>query len=237
MALMEKLRALHEKGEGDAFLSNFEVEDLEAFFAKASEKSFKKGEALSYKDDEGEALFVVLEGSVKIVDVSAAGKETILNFIQPGGVVGEIAVFDRLPRTADAIAATAGTAAVLSRRDALEALRQHPELSLRIIELLCSKIRLASAMAADGWLLNMKSRLARALVRLGNNYGHEDDTGNVAIRLKLSQSDLGSYAGLSRENVNRQLSAWREKGIVSVRDGWLTLHDMDSLEDIADADD
>ncbi len=237
MAWLDTLKALHEKGECDAFLTSFSPEELETFFARASEKPFKKGEALSYKDDEGEALFVVLEGSIKILDVSAGGKETILNFIQPGGVMGEIAVFDRLPRTADAVAATAGSAAVLSRRDVLTAIRENPELSLRIITLLCGKIRLASAMAADGWLLNMKSRLARALVRLGNHYGREDADGNLVIGLKLSQTDLGNYAGLSRENVNRQLSAWRDKGIVSYKDGFFTLLDTDSLEDIADADD
>lgn len=236
MSWLETLRTLHDEGDCDFFLKSFSSEELDYFFAKANEKPFKKGDALSYKDDEGESLFVVLEGSVKIIDVSATGKETILNFIQPGGVVGEIAVFDRLPRTADAVAASDGSAAVLARRDVLSALKDHPELSLKIITLLCSKFRLASAMAADGWLLNMKSRLARALVRLGNHYGKEDENGSVAVGLKLSQSELGNYAGLSRENVNRQLKTWREQGLLSFKDGWLSIHDMDRMEDIAEAD-
>ncbi len=234
MSLLDRLKTLQSSGEGDTFLKNLNTEELECLFAKAKEKPFKKGETLSYKDEEGEAMFAVLEGSVKIVDVSASGKETILNFIQPGEVVGEIAVLDRLPRTADAIAASSGAAAVLARRDVLAALTETPPLALKIMTLLCAKIRMASAMAADGWTLDLKSRLARSLVRLGTHYGTEDAEGSVEIQLRLSQSELGNYAGLSRENVNRQLSTWRQKDIVQLSNGKFVIKDMDQLMDIAD---
>ena len=55
------------------------------------------------------------------------------------------------------------------------------------------------------------------------------------VELKLSQRELGSYVGLARENINRQLAQWRHDGIASIEDGVIVLHDSRALERIAAA--
>ena len=81
-------------------------------------------------------------------------------------------------------------------------------------------------------LLSMAPRVARALLRLAGEHGRKTADG-VLIDLKLSQSELGAYIGLSRENVNRQLGAWREGGIIGMREGRIVIHMLRDLEMLA----
>ncbi len=72
-------------------------------------------------------------------------------------------------------------------------------------------------------------RLARALLRLGETYGHRDGDGALRIDMRLSQGNLGAHAGLMRENVNRQLKLWEAQGLVRQEDGVIVIISPDTL--------
>ncbi len=186
------------------------------------------------KGEPGDSLMVVLSGRVKISNVSAEGKEALLNFIEPGHSFGELAMFDGKPRSADATAAEPSELFVLRRADVLTFLERHPEIAFRIIGILCERVRRTSELLEESVTLNMPTRLARMLLRLARIYGRSHPDG-MHIELKLSQRELGSYVGLARENINRQLAIWRNDGIASIEDGIIILHDVKALERIAAA--
>lgn len=206
--------------------------DLEELIARGSTAAYRAGEIIFQSEDAGESMMVVLAGRVKISNVSADGKEAILNFIDPGQVFGEIALLDGQPRTADATAIKPSELFVLRRPQLLPFLEARPRLAVRVIEALCAKLRHTTRMVEDTMLLNRDARIARALLRLAEEHGRRHG-GAIRLDLKLSQRDLGSYVGFARENVNRQLKVWRELGIVTVQEGHVVILDEPGLRRFA----
>ncbi len=195
-------------------------------------QTHRAGEVIFQKGDPGESLMVVLKGRVKIGSISVDGRESLLTFIEPGASFGEIALLDGKPRSADATAAEASELFVLRRKDLLSYLERHPEISLRIIGVLCARIRRITEMAEDATLLNMTPRIARAILRLAAEYGEAVD-GAIRLGLKLSQRELGCYVGLARENVNRQLGVWRQEGVIAIESGHIVIREPARLRSIA----
>lgn len=208
-------------------------EELEALLAYGATMRFRAGETIFQRGNPGESMMVVLSGRVKISNYSADGKEAVLNFIEPGGVFGEIALLDGKPRTADAAAMAPSELFVLRRRDLLPFLKARPQVAIRLIEVLCAKLRHATSMVEDIMLLNMGPRIARALLRLAEEHGRKRG-GAIRLDLKLSQRELGAYVGLARENINRQLKLWREKGLIAIEAGGITILDEEGLRRAAE---
>src|SRR5262249_15640055 len=152
--------------------------------------------------------------SVKISNTAIDGREVVLNFLGPGDVNGEITVLDGLERTATATALEPTEAFTVFRRDLMPAILGNPNSMLEIIEGLCSKLRVTWSLIEDG-LKDMSGRTARGLLRLADHHGKKTKDG-IVINLRLSQRDLGGYMGLSRENTSRQLSALRQRGIITI---------------------
>lgn len=208
-------------------------DELEALLAYGATMRFRAGETIFQRGNPGESMMVVLSGRVKISNYSADGKEAVLNFIEPGGVFGEIALLDGKSRTADAAAMAPSELFVLRRRDLLPFLEARPQVAIRLIEVLCAKLRHATSMVEDIMLLNMGPRIARALLRLAEEHGRKRG-GAIRLDLKLSQRELGAYVGLARENINRQLKLWREKGLIAIEAGGITILDEEGLRRAAE---
>jgi CRP/FNR family transcriptional regulator, cyclic AMP receptor protein len=165
--------------------------------------------------------------------VNYAKGETIYQRGDDGDTMMEIAVLDGRERTAGAVALEATEALVIYRRDLLPALMAAPATMIEVISILCDKLRAASQIIEDS-SLQMQGRTASGLLRLAAQHGRQTSSG-VVIDLKLSQRDLGSYVGLSRENVSRQLKELREAGLVVVEDQILIIPDLDALKQRAES--
>jgi CRP/FNR family transcriptional regulator, cyclic AMP receptor protein len=178
----------------------------------------------------------VLRGRVKISNVSLEGREAVHNLINPGRVFGEIALLDGKERTADATALEPTELLVLQRRDFIPFVESHPpRMALRLIEVLCAKLRRTTTVVEDTAFLTTGPRIAKALLRLAEEYGRREGGGGaVRIELKLSQRELGGMVGLARENVNRQLREWREDGLIRIDRGCVVIEDVESLGAIAE---
>jgi len=227
-----KRRQVRRALEDSDILSGLEPHILETLIAKGHLREVTAGTQLFARNDPGESIMVVLDGRIKISNVSADGREAVLNFINPGEVLGEISVLDGLERSADATAIALTELFQLQRRDLIQLMTSEPSIAILLIELLCRKLRRTSEMVEDNMLLQLAPRIAKGLLRLAKESGTELDEG-VRIDIKLSQRDLGSYVGIARENVNRQLKTWREEGLLEMTDGYIMIFNMDTLEDIA----
>ena len=218
---------------GLPLLGGLPADQLDALARLARIERFATGATIFRKGDVGHGLLAVLEGRVQIGVLGGDGREVTLNVIKTGEVFGEIALLDGEARTADAVALEDCTFLAIDRREFLTFLRRTPEVSIRLLEVLSRRLRRTTALAEEALLLRLESRLARQLLRLANEYGRPEGAG-VRIGLNISQRQLGNLLGVSRESVNKQLSAWQALGYVSAKRGAITLCAPARLQAIAD---
>jgi CRP-like cAMP-binding protein len=229
---VEKLERVREALAESDFFGSLTEEEIDRLVSFGTMVKVPAGRTIFQKGDPGDSLAVVVSGRVRIGTVTPEGREAVLNFVEPGQTFGEMAILDGKPRSADATALEPCELFCLKRRDVLAFLEQHPEVALRVVGVLCQRLRRTTEMVEDAALRAMAPRIARALLRLAADHGRPVADG-VRIELELSQRELGAYCGLARENVNRQLSLWREAGLVRQEGRRLVLRDRPALEKIA----
>jgi CRP/FNR family transcriptional regulator, cyclic AMP receptor protein len=204
---------------------------LDRLIARGHTRRFGKNEVMCRRGDPGDSLMVMLSGRAKVVNITTDAKEVVLNFLGAGDLNGEIAALDGKGRTADTITLEPCEVFAVHARDLLPTLVAHPEALLEIIQVLCDKLRSASAIIEDN-TLEMQGRTARGLLRLAEQHGRTSRLG-VRLELKMSQRELGAYLGLSRENVSRQLGHLRDAGAISVSGTDITITDKEGLTALA----
>jgi CRP/FNR family transcriptional regulator, cyclic AMP receptor protein len=217
---------------GHFLLRHLSKDELRRLAATTTLTNHARGGVIFQKGDPGASMMAVIRGRVKICSHSLEGKELVLNIICRGGIFGEIALLDGEPRTADAVALEETDLLVLERSKLEPFLRENPDLALRLLAVVCKRLRETSAQLEDSLFLEAPSRLARCLLRLGQAFGKAVDGGTV-LDIKLSQQQLGNYVGVSRESVNKHLAEWQRDGLVSVDKGVITLRDARALEEMS----
>ncbi len=200
----------------------FRTMDVDALLARASTREVARGEMVLRRGDPSTGLIVILVGRLRIGVVSAEGGEVSLGVLGPGEVLGEISLLDGQPRSADAQAMEAGRLLVIQRAHILDMLRADAELCLRMMAVLCRRLRAANETAEDIALLDLPARIGRVLARLGREFGKPGRLGLV-IELKLSQRDIALLVGASREKVNRELRVLEESGAIAKQDGRIVI--------------
>jgi CRP/FNR family transcriptional regulator, cyclic AMP receptor protein len=206
--------------EMNALFAGLGAEAVDKIAALCVRRRLAAGEVLFLKGDSGDALYGVRRGQLRIETATEGGERLTLNVLGPGDVFGEVALLDGQPRTAGATAAEPTELFVLHRSDFVAYLEHNPRVAVRLIELLCLRIRWISERMEETALLPLHARLARRLCALADDFGAD---------VHISQEELGVYVGAARESVNRQLQQWRKAGIISLRRGRISLLDVDRL--------
>ncbi len=189
-------------------------------------------EILFQKGDAGNALLAILRGRIKISTLSEEGKEVVLNILGPGELFGEIALIDGKERTADAVVMEPSELLVIDAADFMPFLKQRPELCVRLLAVLCGRIRWVSDLYEDVVFLNLPARLAKHLLRLAEHFGHQVPDG-TRISLKLSQQDLGNLMGTTRESINKVMGVWQSEGLLTMERGVITIRQPGALENLS----
>jgi CRP-like cAMP-binding protein len=183
---------------------------------RAKIRNVDSGAIIFSKGDAGTALFAVCSGTVEVIAPSIDGKSAVFNLITEGEIFGEIALLDGQPRTANAVAFTDCKLMVIERRDFLPLLRSQPDLTIRLVELLCSRLRRTTEQVEDLMFLDLRGRLVKTLLRL-------TEMAKPERRIAISQSDLSQIVGLSREMINRQLQIWAKNGWIKLERRGITV--------------
>jgi CRP/FNR family transcriptional regulator, cyclic AMP receptor protein len=210
-------------------------EEQDRLLAMALERSVRRGRMIFQRGDAESSMMAVLKGSIRISTGSADGKEVTLNTIRAGEVFGEIALLDGRPRSADATAIEDSDLLVIERRHFLPFLLSNQDLVLRMLAVLCQRLRQTSDALGDFVMLDLPGRLARLLIRLADDHGSPTPAG-IRIEFKLSQRDIGTRVGSSREGVNKQLQVWRDAGWVSLDHGYITVRQPQQLRQLCETD-
>ncbi len=211
-----------------------ESDQLDRVLALAVERDFRNGAVIFYKGEEGTSMMTLLRGQVRISAFSEDGREIILNSIEPGGFFGEIALIDGKKRSANATAVGQCTLLLINRRDFIPFLKQNPEIAIRLLTVVCERLRYTSEIAETVAFLTIPARLARLLMKIAETQGVETADG-LHIDLKLSQREMGNFIAASRESVNKQLRAWQAQGLIAMEQGDITILQPDILEDLTES--
>ncbi|MBO9432854.1 Crp/Fnr family transcriptional regulator [Ruegeria sp. R13_0] len=212
------------------FLSDASEGLREMLSALATEISLDKNETLFDQDDEGDALYAIIEGTLEVSFLAMSGRKLALTLMRPGEVFGEIALFDSGPRTATVAAAEPSRVLRVRRRDVMEQIRQHPDLAVDMVRLAGLRMRSMSSQLNEQVFLPMPIRLARKLLHLSSL---QDDP---TERITLSQSELAEFVGATREAVSKTISIWKRDNVVEASRGGLLIHDIEALRALAESD-
>jgi CRP/FNR family transcriptional regulator, cyclic AMP receptor protein len=203
-----------------------------ALFAHARPHKYAANESIFLMGSPGDDMVAVVSGTIRISVPSPDGKEIVLAILGPGEICGEIALLDGKERTADANAATECGVVVLERRDVLAFLAKYPDTWTKLIGVFCARMRAMDHQLSEFAMTPMPVRLAKALLRLANPGGHAHD-GGALESIRLTQRELGSVIGATRESVNKHLRVWQRKGWVRISDRLIVITNRADLEDLA----
>ncbi len=197
-------------------------EELDSVLAHAVMRRYPRSAILMRKGDPSTGMAVIVAGRVRVGSTDAGGREVTLTVLGPGEVLGEIALIDGELRSADVVAIDECVALTVDRARFLHLLRGNVDLCLRLMGFLCARLRRANTAVEELALRDLPGRLGSVLLRLARDCG-KPTPGGTRIELRLSQKDLGSLIGASREKVNRQLRRWEQDGVLAFDGGHIVL--------------
>ncbi len=195
----------------------------------ATRREFGKGSIIFSQGDAVDALYGVASGQVRISSSSANGREIFLNIMEPGDAFGEISVIDGLPRSASATAIGSAVLIVIQREPFLSLVAKEPQLALHLLQLFSERVRWTSELVEESAFLTAPARLAKRLLSLASLHGRPADSG---MELRISQSELAHFLGISRQIVNQRLQEWKAEGWVELARGRIIVSDSDALQSV-----
>ena len=209
--------------------SKLSASEIDALISYARIERYPGGREIFAKGSPGQCLMAVLRGRVKISSLSDDGKEVVFTIVNAGDIFGEMAVLDGEERSADATAMTDCELLVLSRRDLLPVLESRADLCMILLKVLCRRLRQTSEQVEDVMFRHLESRVAKALLQLVESVGLRA-LHSPSVELHVSQRELGSMAGGSRESVNKILQNWHRRGLIDLSKGSIIIRDVEAIE-------
>jgi CRP-like cAMP-binding protein len=191
-------------------------------------------EAIVWEGEAGGSLFLIISGYFKALTMGAGGKELVFSVMGPGEVFGELSVLDGQPRSASIVALQGGDLAVLERDALFSLLRSSPTVTIQLLLEVCQRLRQLSQRCENISSLAVSARLAQVLVGLAGRHGQRQGR-TICIPVRLSQQELGSMVGATRESVNKLLKSWADKGVLRREAGCVVISDLPALKAIAES--
>jgi CRP-like cAMP-binding protein len=206
-------------------------EVIDSIMERSSSIKLAKGDVLYRQGEPGESLVVVLEGRLKVVKMTADAKEVVLAFLGAGDIIGEMAVLDGNPRSAGVVAMEPVDAVSIYRRDLVPILKRYPDAMMGLLAAVSRRLRTTISLV-ETYSLQTEARVAAALLRLAETHGRRSGS-EMIIEARVTQSDLGSHLGLTRETVSRTLGDLRSMGLLKLQGQKIVLTDFDGIRMLA----
>jgi CRP/FNR family cyclic AMP-dependent transcriptional regulator len=182
-------------------------------------RAFPKNTVLIHEGDQGDSLYIILGGRVKVYSSNQEGREIVINFHGPGEYVGEMGL-DGAPRSASVVTTEPTTCAIVSGEKFREFLHAHPDFAWHLIEKLIHRVRMATENVKSLALSDVYGRL----VRLVNTLAVPAGDGTMVVPEKLTQQDIASRVGASRDMIGKLLKDLVAGGYLSVDERTIRVH-------------
>ena len=203
-------------------------EDTGALRSSVNEVRLGRGQTLFNEGDEGDRLYVILSGKVKLTRTAVDGRENLLGVLGPSEMFGELSLFDPRPRTASAVAVTDSVLAGLGHDDLRPFLSSRPQVGLQLLKSLAARLRRTNDVMADLVFTDVPGRVAKALLELADKFGKEGDDG-LHVHHDLTQEELAQLVGASRETVNKALAEFALRGWLRIEAKAVVLLDVERM--------
>lgn len=190
--------------------------------------SLRRGEVLFVEGDEGDRLYIITEGKIKLGHSSEDGRESLLAILGPGEMIGELTLFDPGKRSTTATAVSPAAMLCLDHSDLVQILDTNPEVAKHLLRALAQRLRRTNESLSDLVFSDVPGRVAKALLDLAERFGTPSDDG-THVPHDLTQEELAQLVGASRETVNKSLADFVSRGWIRLEGRAVTLLDVDRL--------
>ncbi|MEY3430412.1 MAG: hypothetical protein RLZZ79_374 [Actinomycetota bacterium] len=179
--------------------------------ASMSPIKLRKSQTLFKEGDDGDHLYIVTSGKIKLGTKSVDGRENLLMILGPGDMFGDLSLFDSGPRTSTATAVTEARLLSLGQDKVIPWVKEYPQVSLHLLARLASRLRRTNEVVSDLVFADVPGRVAKALIDLGIKFGEKKSDG-LLVHHDLTQEELAQLVGASRETVNKALADFAQRG-------------------------
>ena len=213
-----------------SIFSRLSDDQLRLVGAHLGARSFARGETVFHQGSDGDVLYLIVQGQVRIYTISQLGQELSVKIFRAGDFFGELALLDGQPRSASAVAMCPTRTLTLHRRAFREAVGTMPDIAVLVLEELSSRLRRTNTYIEHLASHSAPQRVVRTLLDLADQHGVGEGGGTTRIDLHLTQDDLASLAGTTRETVNRVLSGLRDQGLIQIERARVSVLNLPQLE-------
>lgn len=196
-------------------LSGLSEEQLVEVTRLVHYRRYQRGRIIFMEGEPGEAIFLLKSGRVKIYKQDEEGREQILHYINPGDIFAEVVLFDGGSYPANALVVEDSEIGMIKNCDMDNLIISHPEMALSMLKIMSRRLRFSQHQIMELALKDTTRRTAGILLQLAHEHGKPTAKG-LLIPLNLTNQELASLVGTSRETVNRILSEFRRGGAVTV---------------------
>jgi len=173
------------------------------------------GVTLFHQDMPGTMMYMIESGSVRVISIGRTGQELTLNVLGPGDLFGELSILDGQHRSATAITLAPTVAWLLSQADLKEFMVKFPPVNQAMIDVLVDRVRSTARRLEAMTFQDVLGRLAFELLSLAERSGQPHEQG-IEITIPLTQVDLATMVGATRESVNKSVAVLRSRGLIDV---------------------
>jgi CRP/FNR family transcriptional regulator len=212
-----------------ALLSSLTPEELKTLAARTVRKLFSAGELLFSEGEPCNGLHIIARGKIRIFKTSVSGREQVLAVNVPGESIAELPVFDGGPFPASASIVEDAEIAYISRRDFQAYCMEHPEVALKVLQVVGSRLRRLVGIIEELSFTTIRQRLISALLKLVQSEGTRTERG-IEFQLPATHQELANQLGTVRELVSRNLMRLQAEGLLDVDARQIVVRDVEGLK-------
>lgn len=210
--------------------ADLDEETLKIIAEGAIRRKVRAGDPLFYEHDPGGTMYMVESGTISIERVGDRDTPVQIAIRRAGEMIGELTVFEDIPRTADARATEETHVVILDGKHILHCIRRSPELGITLIRALSRKLRQSIERKFSDDNDPLVVRVAKALIEEGRLRGDRQTGVGIVLPSQLTQRELATRVGGTREAVNRALADLRGEGIVETGSGPIVIKSAKKLK-------
>lgn len=214
------------------FFSLLNENELKLIEKIAFEKNYQKGEYIFFEGDPGNKFFIIKSGQVKLTKMIADGSEQILNIFSDNDIIAEIVAFDKGNYPASAITITETTMIVFAQTELENLILKYPNIAIKLLREMSGRLRRAQKNVRDLALKDSSAKVAELLLFLSQKYGLKNDKDQISLNIALTQQELASMIGSSRETVSRILNQFENKGLIKTSRKKILIYQLEKLKNL-----
>lgn len=207
--------------------NHLEDEQMAIIARSARTRHLKKGEILFRANEEGDTLYIIHSGKVRMYYLSESGKEQLVRILNPGDFTGELAIFQATNRHENYAEALLDTDVCLIKREDLQKyLVNYPQISLKILSELTMRLKESEKQTTQVAIEQVENRI---ISFLAENVG-QDSGNSPTVTLPMTKKDLASYLGTTPETISRKFKDLEERGLIEqLSQKTIKIVDLDEL--------